>query len=70
MFAKWWLGPYVVTSANNTTYHLVELNRTRLATPIAKKKVKIFKKQHEREPIIKELAKNEDGDELGSRNEK
>ena len=47
-FVRRWFGPYMVKSSNNNaTYHLVELNGTRLATPIAKKKVKIFKKQHQ-----------------------
>ena len=35
-FARRWFGPYVVTSANdNATYHLVELEGSRLAIPIA-----------------------------------
>ena len=37
-FVKRWFGPYVVTSANDdATYHLAELDGTRLAVPIAGK---------------------------------
>ena len=37
-FARRWFGPYVVTIANdNATYHLVELDGSRLAIPIAGK---------------------------------
>ena len=44
-FMSQWFGPYVVTSANdNPTYHLVELDGTRLAISIADKRVNIFKK--------------------------
>ena len=49
--AKWWFGPYMVTSANdNALYHLVELDGTRVATPVARKRIKAFKKRHEAEP--------------------
>ena len=38
-FARRWLGPYVVTSANdNATYHLAELDGSRLVVPIAEKR--------------------------------
>ena len=47
-FARRWFGPYVVTSGNdNATYHLVELDGSRLAIPIACKRVKIFKKRQD-----------------------
>ena len=37
-FARRWFGPYAVTSANdNGTYHLAELDGTRLAVPVAGK---------------------------------
>ena len=37
----------MVTSANdNATYHLAELDRTRMTVPIARKWVKVFKKRH------------------------
>ena len=50
-FARRWFGPYVVTSANdNGTYHLAELDGTRLAMPIAGKRIKAFKKRNEDEP--------------------
>ena len=45
-FMSQWFGPYVVTSANdNPTYHLVELDGTRLAISIADKRVNIFKRK-------------------------
>ena len=44
-FARRWFGPYVVTSANdNGTYHLAELDNTRMGIPVAGKRVKAFKK--------------------------
>ena len=48
-----WFGPYVVTSAiANETYHLAELDGTRMAIPVAGKRVKAFKKRHECEPDL------------------
>ena len=50
-FARRWFGPYVVTSANdNGTYHLAELDGTRIVVPVAGKRIKAFKKWHEDEP--------------------
>ena len=50
-FARWWFGPYVVTSAkNNAIYHLAELDKTRLMVSVAGKRIKAFKKRHEAEP--------------------
>ena len=47
-FARRWFGPYVVIGANNYgTYHLAELDDTRMAIPVAGKRVKAFKKRHE-----------------------
>jgi translation initiation factor IF-1 len=49
--ARRWFGPYVVTSVDdNGTYHLTELDGTRIAAPVAGKRVKAFKKRHEDEP--------------------
>ena len=49
--AKRWFGPYVVTNANdNATYHLIELDGTRIVTSLAGKWIKAFKKRHEAEP--------------------
>jgi hypothetical protein len=46
-FARRWFGPYVVTSVNdNGMYHLVELDGTRIAVPVAGKRIKTFKKRH------------------------
>ena len=60
-FARKWFGPYVVTSANdNGTYHLRELDGTRIALPMTGKRIKAFKKQHEDEPEVSE----EDDDDL------
>ena len=45
-FVRRRFGPYAVTSANdNASYHLTELDGTRLMVPIAGTQVKIFKKQ-------------------------
>ena len=58
-FAKRWFGPYTVTSANdNGTYHLAELNGTRLAILVAGKWIKAFKKRNKDEPDLG----SEDGD--------
>ena len=47
------LYTYVVTSANeHGTYHLAELDGTRMAIPVAEKRVKAFKKRHEHEPDL------------------
>ena len=52
-FAKRWFGPYVVTGANdNGTYHLAELDGTRMAIPVAGKRIKAFKKRHDGEPEL------------------
>ena len=48
-FAKRWFGPYTVTSANDNTYHLAELDGTRFTVPVAGKWVKAFKKRHKDE---------------------
>ena len=40
-----------VQSANdNGTYHLAELDGTRMAIPVAGKRIKAFKKRHDDEP--------------------
>ena len=45
-FLKRWFGPYVVKEIeNNATYFLAELDGTRLALPIAGKRIKIFKRR-------------------------
>ena len=50
-FARRWFGPYVVQSANdNGTYHLAELDGTRMTIPVARKRIKAFKKRHDDEP--------------------
>ena len=36
----------MVTSPNNATYHFVELDATRIVTPIGRKRIKAFKKRH------------------------
>ena len=47
-FTKWWFRPYMLTSANdNATYHLAELDGTRMTTPVAGKWIKAFKRQNE-----------------------
>ena len=45
-FAKRWFGPYMVKKIeSNATYFLAELDGTRLALPIAGKRIKIFKRR-------------------------
>ena len=62
-FSRRLFGPYVVTSANdNGTYHLAELDGTRMAVPVAGKRVKAFKKQNEDEPDLEGM----DGDDSRS----
>jgi hypothetical protein len=52
-FARQWFGPYVVTSVDdNGTYHLAELDGTRIAVPVAGKRIKAFKKRHDNEPDL------------------
>ena len=52
-FVRRWFGPYIVTSANdNGTYHLAELDDTRMAIPVAGKRIKAFKKRHDGEPEL------------------
>ena len=59
-FVKRWFGPYTVTSANDhITYHLAELDGTRLVVPVAGKWIKVFKKRHEDKPN----PRSEDDDE-------
>ena len=55
-FARRRFSPYVVRSASdNATYHLVELDGSRLAIPIAGKRVKIFKKRQDEGPNLDDL---------------
>ena len=52
-FSKQRFGPYVVTSAkHNATYHLDELEGTRIAVPIVGKQVRDFKKWYESKPDV------------------
>jgi hypothetical protein len=51
----------VVTTANdNGTYHLVEIDGTRIAVPVARKRVKAFKKRHEDEPDLGSVDSDKD----------
>ena len=43
-FVRRWFGPYVVTSTNNGTYHLAELDGMKVTVPVAGKRIKAFKK--------------------------
>ena len=50
-FAKRWFRPYIVISVNNNaTYHLADLDSTRITTPVAGKRIKAFKRRNEVEP--------------------
>jgi hypothetical protein len=52
-FARRWFGPYVVTSVDdNGMYYLAELDGTKVAVPVAGKRVKAFKKCHDNEPDL------------------
>jgi hypothetical protein len=58
----------VVTSVNdNGTYHLVELDGTRIAMSVAGKRVKAFRKRHDNEP---DLESGESDDDTGGTNDK
>ena len=60
-FARRWFGPYVVQSANDKgTYHLVELDDTRMTIPVARKRIKAFKKRHDNEPDLGGLDSNDE----------
>ena len=60
-FARRWFGPYVVTSANDKgTYHLAELDGTRMVVPLAGKRIKGFKKRYEDEPNPDDLDSDDD----------
>ena len=62
-FARRWFGPYVVASTNdNTTYHLAELDVTRIEVPVAGKRIKFFKKRHKVEPDPEMEDKDSDKD--------
>jgi hypothetical protein len=51
----------VVTSAyDNGAYHLAELDETRIAVPVAGKRVKAFKKRHEDEADLESVDTDDD----------
>ena len=58
-FARKWFRPYVVMGANdNGTYHLAELDGTRMAIPVVGKRIKAFKKRHDGEPDLGDMDNN------------
>jgi hypothetical protein len=62
-FARRWFGPYVVTTVNgNGTYHLAELDGTRIVVPVAGKRIKAFKKRHEDSPDLGSEESDDDRD--------
>ena len=62
-FAKQWFRPYVVINANNNaTYHLVELDGTRITTPVAGKRIKAFKRRNETEPDPRAESASSEGE--------
>ena len=64
--ARTWLGPYVVTSANdNGTYHLAELGQMQLAVPVDGMQIKAFRKQHEEEVELGSVGDANDQFEVG-----
>jgi hypothetical protein len=69
-FARRWFGPYVVTSVNDSgTYHLAELDGTRIAVPVAGKRIKAFKKRHDSEPNLGSGESDDDDDMDGTNGE-
>ena len=53
----------MVTCANdNATYHLVELDGTRMTTTVVGKQIKAFKRQNEAEPDPTMGIENDDSD--------
>ena len=49
-FAKQWFRPYVVNGINNNaTYHVGELDGTRITTPVPGKWIKVFKRRNKKE---------------------
>ena len=53
---KRWFGPFVVKKIeNNATYFLVQLDGTRLALPIARKRIKIVKRREKKNLKIEAL---------------
>ena len=46
------------------TYQLTELDRTRLAIPIAEKRIKTIKKRHDKEPCIEGLKIDDNNEEM------
>ena len=40
----------VISVNDNATYHLAELDETRITTPVAGKRIKAFKRRNEAEP--------------------
>jgi hypothetical protein len=62
-FARRWFGPYVVTTVNgNGTYHLAELDGTRIAVSVAGKRIKASKKWHEDSPDLGSEESDDGGD--------
>ena len=50
-FSRRWFGPY----NDNGMYHLAELDGTRMAIPVAGKRIKAFKKRHDGEPDLGDM---------------
>ena len=60
-FARTWFGPYVVKSANeNRTYHLAEVDGTRMVVPVTGKRIKAFKKWNEDGPDLESMDSDDD----------
>jgi hypothetical protein len=62
-FARRRFGPYAVTRVNdNGTYHLAELDGTRIVVLVVGKRVKAFKKRHDDEPDLGSEESDNDTD--------
>jgi hypothetical protein len=55
----------VTTVNGNGTYHLAELDGTRIAVPVAGKRIKAFKKRHEDSPDLGSKESDDDGNGTG-----
>ena len=66
-FTKRWFRPYEVQKVfDNGTYRLCELDGTMLRVPIARKRVKIFKKRTDYKPYVS-LDKTDNEEQLDNK---
>ena len=67
-FSKRWFGPYVVKHVHeNSTYSLSELDGTEVKTPIAGRRIKVFKRRED--SGSKDVEEEKETEELQSEDE-